>query len=226
MALFNLIFANKKTLFVLGGLTVLQFVCTSSMVAYSLQQESFLQELPFAYWAVGYGLASVLVAFSVLPNTFLAFLGGYFLAFWAIPMMLLSYSLALLVSYQIARKIDGGTFWQSLSQHPRILLTIKQLQAQEAWLVFFARLSPLLPFAVMNQVLYSLQVTKRQYFMGSVIGMFPRMLLLVWAGSTAATLDWQTVNKNPLSFSLQIGFLVFSIVGILWIIRKVTKKII
>jgi uncharacterized membrane protein YdjX (TVP38/TMEM64 family) len=221
----NLIFANKKTLIVLGGLTVLQVVCTSAVVAYSVQAQATLAQFSLAEWSLVYALASVLVAFSVIPNTFLAFLGGYFLVFWSIPFMLLTYLAALLMSYAIARQLDGGTFWQSLSQHPRIQLTINQLQKQETWLVFFARLSPLLPFVVMNQVLYSLQVSKRQYFIGSILGMTPRMLLLTWAGSTAASVDWQKINENPVTLSIQVFLLVFSTFGIGFLIRKVQKSV-
>ncbi len=163
------------------------------------------------------------MAFSLLPNSFIAFLGGFFLSVTSIPLFLLSYIVAICIGFVVAAKIDNGNFSESLINYPKIKKMLHQLQHDEILLVIFARFSPIFPFALMNQVLYSAGVKFKTFVWASLIGMLPRMLLMTYFGSKAANLAYFENATNTQKL-VQLLLLLITIIGILFIFNRVSKK--
>lgn len=219
----KLFIQNRKTVIYLLFITTLQVLCTSSVIALLLAQHTDLEQFTIIEWLVLYLIFALFMAFSLLPNSFIAFLGGFFLNFWAILFFCLSYVIALSIGFFIAKIIDNQNFSQSLHTYPKIKLMLEKLQKDEILLVFFARFSPIFPFALMNQLLFSLQVNFKTFVWASMLGMFPRMLLMTYFGSQAANLlHYESSNTEKF---LQGLFLLITIIGILYLFKKVEKQI-
>lgn len=219
----KLFIQNRKTVIYLIFITTLQVLCTSSVIALLLAQHTDLEQFTLLKWLVLYLVFAMFMAFSLLPNSFIAFLGGFFLNFWAILFFCLSYIIALTIGFFIAKIIDNQNFNQSLQEYPKIKIMLEKLQKDEILLVFFARFSPIFPFALMNQLLFSMQVSFKTFIWASMLGMFPRMLLMTYFGSQAANLlhyESSTTEKT-----LQVIFLLITVVGVLYLFKKVERQL-
>ena len=94
-------------------------------------------------------------------------------------------------------------------------------------MVAYMRLSPVMPFAMMNVFLASLPIKMYNYIMGSMLGMLPRTLLLFWAGMNAVEI-WNFVQSPTIDGIWQMLplLLVFvAIAGLIYIFKSVLKEV-
>lgn len=183
-----------------------------------------LQHLNFINWVIIYAGFAILMAFSLLPNSFIAFLGGFFLDFYAILLFLFSYLFALAIGFIVASKIDSGNFSNSLQNYPKIKQFLEEVQHDDINLVIIARFSPIFPFAAMNQILYSAGIKFRTYMWASVVGMLPRMLLMTYFGSQTADLrNFETMTDSQ-KFT-QISFIIITVILFYLFMNKIMKKV-
>lgn len=124
----------------------------------------------------------VLMSFALAPTTFLAIVSGFLLGWKAIPVVLVSYVLAAAFGFQIAQFINQDSLMTYVKSSEKRKTFFLKLQGKDFLLTIFSRLSPVLPFAVMNVTLASLQVNFRKYLLGSIIGMFPRTIISIYIG--------------------------------------------
>ena len=89
-----------------------------------------------------------------------------------------------------------------------------------------SRLSPVLPFALMNFVLSLMQVRKRDYLYGSLLGMLPRTTFFYWLGTQAKQL--YELLQNPTAGNQQqllfLGLLIISVFGIIYYLTRAVQK--
>ncbi|WP_027003479.1 TVP38/TMEM64 family protein [Hugenholtzia roseola] len=180
-------------------------------------------------WSLFFLLMAILMTFSFISNTFISLIAGYFLGLTAIFPLWLTYLLAATVGYFFSKKIEGGKVAVQLSQHKKWESWQKNLHAQGLKLVFWARLSPLLPFAVMNLFLVSQKINFRDYFWGSSLGSPPRMLLTLWIGTQAPYLKNLLESQVEQGFSqaqmLSLTLSILAIAGLFWTVYKIfTQK--
>jgi len=220
----DLFIHNRTTFFFLISITLIQIVATSSVIGAIITYHHNFQDFNLVIWIGVYAIFALFMAFSILPNSFIAFLGGFFLDFVAMPYFIGSYLIALSLSFWVARKVDHGNFTKSLREYPKITQFVEALQHHEKILVMLARFSPLFPFAVMNQVLYSCRVSYQTYMWASVVGMLPRMLLMTYFGTQAATLTavGQMTTTEKL---IQTVFVLITVVAFSVLLATIGKKI-
>jgi uncharacterized membrane protein YdjX (TVP38/TMEM64 family) len=217
---------NRSTFVYLLLIAILQVFLTSSLVAWVLFHADTLQSFAWFQWLAVYIGFAVLMAVSVLPNSFVAFLGGFFLNFWALPCLLGSYGFSLCLGFWICRQVDGGNFAQSLQNLPQTKKILGQLQKDEWLLILLARISPILPFAFVNQILYSTGVKFGTFLWASMLGVLPRMVLMIWLGKESAQLVWVQDHENWYSWQhiLQVSLILISIFGVSWLLKKAVTK--
>ena len=186
----------------------------SSLVAYEvLEYEQELRRVSPFFWILFYAIASLTMAFALTPTTFVALLGGFLLGWVSLPPLCLSYLAAAWIGYQILARLDNGSLLQLLSQRPRNQAFINRLRGGSLGIIVLARLSPVLPFALMNAVFALLNVRLRPFLWGSFIGMLPRTVLSVWAGTQAQQLRKLIENPNE-SLAWRIGLVALTLVSV------------
>ena len=139
---------------------------------------------------------TVLVSISSISGATLAFLIGRYLARdW------------------VAGKIQGNQKFEA----------IDVAVAQEGWkIVGLTRLSPLFPFNLLNYALGLTQVSLKNYFLASWIGMLPGTVMYVYIGSLAsdlATLGIGERSRTPAEWALYGVGLIATVVLTLYITR-------
>ncbi len=139
---------------------------------------------------------TLLVSISSISGATLAFLIGRYLARdW------------------VAGKIQGNSKFEA----------IDVAVAQEGWkIVGLTRLSPVFPFNLLNYTFGLTQVSLKDYFLASWIGMLPGTVMYVYIGSLAgdlATLGSGERSRTPAEWALYVVGLVATVVLTLYITR-------
>ena len=202
-------------------------VVVSSTIAIVLYQYQGLL-LNLQWWEIllYFAAVSITMAFALTPTTFVALISGFYLSWSLFPGLIVSYGIAALVGYSLARLIDHGKMMSFLNRFDKTMHLMQELRQQSWSLIFLTRISPVLPFALMNFVLSLLQVDRRKFFVASIVGMLPRTLFFFWIGTQAS--DILNLLQNPDSGSggqlLMIALIIISIGGLYFVFDRAMKK--
>jgi uncharacterized membrane protein YdjX (TVP38/TMEM64 family) len=205
--------------------TITPLVSTSFLTIYVLQYQDFLNTLSWVDWFYISLIFTVTSALALSPPTFLAVIHGYFLGFEALPYQFLINMGAIVLVNLVVRKIDNNRFTEVLSKNPKIAGILNGIKKEELKIIFFSKLSPVLPFALTNFVFAISGARLRNVLLGGFMGMIPRTVLAVWTGSQAKEI--QTLIEHPNQGLFQQVFililLIASVVGLSMVFRKVLK---
>ena len=204
-------------------LVSLPIVLSSSISAYVYTHESQIATFGWQHWVIIYLISVVTMGLAITPTTFVAILGGYFLSWYSLTLMIPAYLLASLLCYAVSSKLDGGQFKKSLTKYLDLESYLEKAYQQPLSLVIYSKLSPILPFAISNFLLAVLKISVPTFLLGCLLGMLPRTLLAVWAGNEMQLL-LQT-SASPYSISLIALLFVISIIGLWRVFRKPTTTV-
>lgn len=123
-----------------------------------------------------------------------------------------------LIGYLIARPTSGMRVVKLIDEHPKWRAVYNALLRGGFWrtllIVTLLRLPPNSPFAITNVVLAATRVPLTPYLLGTLIGMTPRIGLLVWFGSHMATLDFaMTRNWVIIAGTAIATLIIFAVIG-------------
>lgn len=99
---------------------------------------------------------------------------------------------AALLGYLVLSRLARGRIMRLLETRPRAAAVRRALVARRtrvAGLIALIRLSPVMPFAATNLVMATAGVGLREFLAGSVLGMAPRVIVVVMGGAGLAELD-------------------------------------
>jgi uncharacterized membrane protein YdjX (TVP38/TMEM64 family) len=169
---------------------------------------------------------SVTMSLALTPTTFVALVSGFYLGWPGFAGVVVSYGIASLIGYTLARLIDHGKMMSFLNRFEKTMYLMQELRNQSWSLIFLTRISPVLPFALMNFVLSLLQVDKTRFFLASIIGMLPRTLFFFWVGTQASDVIklLQDPGSNKGSQLLMISLIIISIGGLYFVFDQALKK--
>lgn len=192
---------------------------------------AIMHETQIAQWSLvdWFWLSVVCVFTSVIaltPPTLLALVFGYFLGFASLPFLFMLNMLAILLVNIITQKLDKNAASQLLSENPKVENLLQRIKKEELRIIFFTKISPVLPFALTNLV-FSLSGAKlKNILLGGFLGMIPRTIIAVWTGSQAKEI--RKLLENPNEGTTQkimiLALLLVSIFGLFWVVGRALKK--
>jgi uncharacterized membrane protein YdjX (TVP38/TMEM64 family) len=227
MSVLNIIRTNKSSFFFLLMLVILPFIASSFIVLFTVKYENQILHFAFIHWIIIYLAASVTMAFALTHTTFIALLGGFFLGWASVLFMLPSYIIASLIGYALAQYIDKGTFLHSISSLPGVSRIMDNLKKNEWLIIFFARISPVLPFAMMNALLSILNADLKKYLLAGSAGMLPRTLLFIWLGMQARNIK-ELMEHPSDNMASKISFMVLlavSVFGLFYVFKRIIRTV-
>lgn len=206
-------------------LSVLPIVFTSVLTYYAVLHEEYIRSLTSWQWAILTVIFSITSA-GLTPPTILALIFGYFLGWNALlPILVVNFGGILFINL-IVRWIDHERFMRFLRRNPKAQSVLDRILNKELEVIFFAKLSPILPFGLTN-LMFALSGAKlSNILLGGFLGMTPRTLLAIWSGREAREIRTLLDNPNQ-SFWGQIIVVVLILVSIagLWqVIQRALKK--
>ncbi|SDL78314.1 Uncharacterized membrane protein YdjX, TVP38/TMEM64 family, SNARE-associated domain [Catalinimonas alkaloidigena] len=223
--IFSFLRTNRAAFYWMLWLSVAPLLVSSVLVVGAIQYETQVADFSTWTWSGVFAAFALSMALGVTPTTFIALLTGYFLGFQALLGSVPAYTIAAWLGYLVARQLDGGTFLQSLHQFEKVQRTLQMLRADNAQVVVLARLSPVLPFAVMNVLFAMLRMRLRTVLLAGTVGMLPRTVLMTAIGQQAFQLRNVLEEGGGVTERVVVVALVlFSLVGLTFYIRRAMKK--
>ncbi|NNE68997.1 MAG: TVP38/TMEM64 family protein [Rhodothermales bacterium] len=194
------------------GLLAIFLLLTSPAVERAVGAVGLRVESAGVWGMLVFGLLYVAATVAMLPGTILGLVAGYLYGplvgvLIVSPSSVIGATLAFLLSGNVLR----GRAQKALAKVPRFN-AISQAVAQDGFLVtFLLRLSPLVPFNVLNYALGLAHVRVRSYVLASFIGMLPGTAAIVYLGSLIGNAEQLLSGARPESG--QVG-LVLSVAGL------------
>ena len=152
-----------------------------------------MSPLDFAAWVQSLGVWGPLafiagymaVTLLVMPAFLLTLAAGALWGFWlGLLLALTGAACGATCAFLAARNVLRGVVGRYVSRHPRLVAIDRAVESEGARLVFLLRLSPAVPFVLLNYVLGVSRITLRDHFIG-LIGMIPTAAMYVYAGKVA-----------------------------------------
>jgi uncharacterized membrane protein YdjX (TVP38/TMEM64 family) len=207
------------------GFTLLPLFSTSLLSYYLLKYEPTISAFGVWEWLVLTLILTLGATIALCPPTFLAIIFGYFMSFKAIPYLLIINFGAISLIYVLCSQLDFKWVETYFEKNEKVKSLLKNIKADELKIIFFAKLSPILPFALTNLTFAISGAKLKNILLGGFGGMLPRTLLAVYTGSQAKEI--QTLIENPneglFSKTLVLLLIIVSVWGITHYFRKAVK---
>jgi uncharacterized membrane protein YdjX (TVP38/TMEM64 family) len=147
---------------------------------------------------VAYAVSYVVATLLLLPGSILTAGAGF--AYGPLWGTLLVWPVSLLAStlaFLLGRFAGRAWVQRRLEQHPRFAAVDAAMGEGGFKIVFLLRLSPIIPYSVLNYALGVTRVRLRDYFLASSLGMLPGTFLYVYLGSTITSASELVRGERP-----------------------------
>jgi uncharacterized membrane protein YdjX (TVP38/TMEM64 family) len=207
------------------GFTVLPLFSTSLLSYYLLKHENSLASFGIMEWLILTAILTLGATLALCPPTFLAIVFGYFMSFKAIPYLLIINFGAIFLIYVFYKKMNFTWIEAYFEKNEKVKNLLQNIRNDELKIIFFAKLSPILPFALTNLTFAISGAKLKNILLGGFAGMLPRTLLAVYTGSQAKEIRTLIENPNEGLFSkiLVLLLIILSVWGITHYFRKAVK---
>jgi len=185
--------AAASILLLLGILLVLHGQLREALVT----QIAAVQSLG-APGALLFALLYIVSTVLALPASVLTIAAGLLYGpYWAALVVLSASLTGATIAFALARSWLHPWVQGRYGESVAFRMIAARTQKDGAKLVFMLRLSPIVPFSVLNYVLGLTQVSLRRYVVASALGMIPGIFLYTYIGSTLGSLaDLNAVSST------------------------------
>jgi uncharacterized membrane protein YdjX (TVP38/TMEM64 family) len=208
---------------VLGGFAVLPSLISGTAAFYLYEHRTLLSHSSWTAYLLFFSASVFTMAFALTPTTFVAILSGYFFGWGSFPLLVTAYLTASVLGLWFGRLLKKLNIELRSDKGSRFLSMLKTAEDRQFAFIFFARLSPVLPFAMTNIGLSSLRIEWIKYLSASLLGMFPRTAVFFYAGKNAGDI-WSFVQNPTLEGFQKILPVVLIVVSTLGLLRVFRKK--
>lgn len=191
-----------------------------------IEYEPVILQFTAGQWALVFMMATFTMALALTPTTLVAISIGYFLGLNGLAPLVLAYSAASLIGYFLAKPLSGSMMNTIQDYYPKTNRLVAKLNnTSPFWFVILCRLSPILPFGVMNVVLSYIATPLKPFLLGGITGMLPRTFTALMVGKLANDLINVVAHPGQNRF-MQISFTLLVLVsgiGLTFYFKKVIK---
>ncbi len=205
-------------------LSVLPIVFTSVLTYYAIAYESLVNTFDGWVWLLITVICTVTSA-GLTPPTILALIFGYFLGWEAVfPLVVINFGGILFINL-LVRWLDHDQFLRFLNRQPKAQSVLDRIRDKELEVIFFAKLSPILPFGLTNLLFALSGASLKNILLGGFLGMLPRTLLAIFTGHEAREI--RTLLENPQQGIwgqiVIVALILVSIFGLWRVVQKALK---
>jgi uncharacterized membrane protein YdjX (TVP38/TMEM64 family) len=202
---------------------ILPLLTSSLVTAWAISHEAWWAALSLEKWVLITIALALASALALIPPGFLALLYGYFLGWMGLPLLVLMNTIAIGVVYGLGKKIISPHFLGHLQEaYPSAAKLLLRFHQDPIRLIFFTKLSPVLPFAITNLLFTLAGARLPQMVLGGTLGMVPRTILSLWIGTQAKEIQYlmEHPNEGLGTQLLIVGLVLLSTAGIGWYFKK------
>lgn len=167
------------------------------------------------------GVTGLMMGLAFLPTTFIAPASGFFFGWIAFPFLIIAYALATILGYKLGQKANVSLLEVLFTKHPQLKEELEARKSKEMSLIFFVRISPIIPFAVSNFLFASMKILLKKVLIFGILGMLPRTLIAFGTGVFANSfLGAKDALSSPAQWAIGFVLLVIGVFGIYQYIKK------
>lgn len=209
-----------SSLFLLLYLSVMPTIVGGLVASYALTHQADLKSLSLLQQLGISLLSSVFLSIGWMPTTFYSLLSAYLWGMESAPFVVGSYLIASLLGYYFSSLLDNGKLAGALDEKFPVSKVLTKLKESSFWLAAFCRLSPALPFSVMNAMFAMAKYPLVPYVGGSLIGMLPRTCFALFVGEKFSHVQSISELKTDATTWVAVALVAVSFVGLGWIGKK------
>ncbi len=177
-----------------------------------------------AIFAIAYVAAAVLL----LPGSVLTAGAGFaYGPLWGTLLVSPVSVAAATLAFALGRTVARRWIARRIAENPRFAAIDEAIGESGLGIVLLLRLSPLLPFNLLNYGLGLTRVSLRDYVVGSALGMLPGTVLYVYLGSIVTSASELAAGggegAGASRFLLYWGGLVAT-VGVTWLLTRIARR--
>ncbi|MCA0365881.1 MAG: VTT domain-containing protein [Bacteroidetes bacterium] len=205
--------------------TLMPLFSTSILSYFLVKNQDLIHSMGYLEWFLLSILLTITSSVALSPPTFLAVVFGYFLGFQALPFLLFINFGAISLVYLLYKYLDFRWVDSYLNHHQKVQNLLQNIRKDELKIIFFAKLSPVLPFALTNLTFAVSGASIRHIVLGGFMGMLPRTLLAIYTGSQAREIS-EIINNPTGDFTAQLivfGLVLVSVFGLIFVMKKYFK---
>ncbi len=189
--------SRRTVLWVLGAAAVvaaLVLLPVNQWLLWLVERIQDMGALGATVFVVAYVAATVLL----LPGSILTLGAGFaYGPVYGTLLVMLASNLGANAAFLLGRTVMRERVGRRIAGDARFSAVDAAVGAQGFRVVLLLRLSPLLPFNLLNYALGLTRVRQRDYALASLIGMFPGTLLYVYLGSLVTNVTQLTSGQRP-----------------------------
>ena len=171
----------------------------------------------FIYTVIG----ALLMGLAMLPTTLIALASGFYFGWTSLPFLILGYSLASVLGYELGKVTNMGLTEKLFKKNPKFHAALEARKGKEGSLVFFVRISPVVPFAVSNFLFANINIKLWKVLVFGIPGMLTRTVIAFAAGVIASSyLAAKESMNSPLQWGIGLTLLVIGVAGIYNYLKK------
>ena len=165
---------------------------------------------PIAFIII-YNLATLLL----IPGLVLTIGGGViFGAIWGTIYVFFASTLGATIAFIIGRYISRDWVCKQLNKYPKFKAIDRAVVKAGFKIVFLTRLCPLFPFNLLNYAFGVMQVSLKNYILGS-LGMIPGTVMYVYIGSIVGDITLIGASQQPTNSTVEVTKWIINIVGLI-----------
>lgn len=170
------------------------------------------QALDHLFFTVG---IAILLGLALLPTTLTALATGYFFGWIGFPGLFFGYLLANVIGYTLGKLLNANFLPILSAQKPEFKQELDiRIQRPES-LIFFIRISPVVPFAISNFLFASLKIDLKKVLLYGIPGMLPRTLIAFGTGLLASSfIDAKNAMNDPVQWIILASLFILSFWGL------------
>lgn len=207
----------------------LPLVGVSGLVVYAGELQPLLESSsPTRLGLLVVVIGAILTGMALLPTHAVSLSAGWlFGATTGSIVAITSVTLGALVGFVVFKFLSGSSVERFIKENEKTDRIYRSLLGTPAigmiFLISLIRLSPLVPFAATNATLSVANIPFRQFLIGSVVGLAPRVILVAVFGAGLAELTWET-PESPLLKYLGLATTVVMLICITFFSKRALKK--
>lgn len=176
------------------------------------------------WWSIALACAAYTVcAFAMLPAWPITMALGSIYGIWRGLLISTPASVAGATAVFVLAR-SGLRDWarRRMAGSERLVAISRAVSTEGPWVVFLLRLSPVVPFNLLNYALSVTDVGLRVYVIATTIGIVPPTVLYLYMGSLSASVARGTVYTGWRAFAYVAGLLATA--AAVWLVGRAVKK--
>ena len=167
-------------------------------------------------------LVYILACIFLIPGSPLTVGAGAVFGFWTgLILVSVGSTLGAVAAFLISRYLARGFIEKKIDKNHKFSAMDMAIK-REGWkIIFLARLSPIIPFFLLNYALGLTKIRLRTYIISSWAGMIPGTVLYTYIGSLGKTI---LTTENSLADWVILGAGLIATVSVTLIISKIAKR--